>query len=188
MSPRPFTRLATAGLAGHVFFELAAGVGMPMASVVGPLRAAAAWASGSVALDRLAARPSPSGDRVLTAMNGLGLAAVLAHLVGWPRRRTRAGLPWLVDCEGLGPALMRWYNPIVYASGIGAVGGLLWENRAAPRRLGWVLLAAVPALVRLQHAEHRRLRALARTRPGWWNRRLHEPPVTAPAGWAPQQP
>jgi hypothetical protein len=188
MSPRPFTRLATAGLAGHVFFELAAGVGMPFASVVGPLPAAIVWASGSVTLDRLAARPSPAGDRVLTAMNGLGLAAVVAHLAGWPRRRTRVGLPWLVDCEGLGPDLMRWYNPVVHASGVAALGGLLAENRAAPRWLGWSQLAAVPVLVRLQHGEHRRLRALARTRPGWWNRRLQERPVTAPGGGAPQAP
>jgi hypothetical protein len=188
MSPRPFTRLATAGLAGHVFFELAAGVGMPLASVVGPTPAAVAWAAGSGALDRLAARPSPSGDRVLAVANGLGLAAVVGHLAGWPRRRTRVGLPWLVDCEGLGPELMRWYNPVVYASGVGALGGLLRENRAAPRRLGWSLLAAVPLLVRLQHAEHRRLRARAHTRPAWWNRRLQERAVSAPDGWAPHAP
>jgi hypothetical protein len=188
MSPRPFTRLATAGLAGHVFFELAAGVGMPGASVVGPLPAAAAWASGSLALDRLATRPSASGDRVLTAMNGLGLAAVVGHLAGWPRRRTPIGLPWLVDCEGLGPELMRFYNPIVYASGISALGGLLRENRTAPAWLGWSLLVAVPLLVRLQHVEHRRLRALARTRPGWWNRRLQERPVAGPGSRAPQHP
>jgi hypothetical protein len=188
MSARPFTRLATAGLAGHVFFELAAGVGMPLASVLGPLPAAAAWASGSVALDRLAARPSPSGDRALAVANGLGLAAVVGHLAGWPRRRTRIGLPWLVDCEGLGPALMRWYNPVVYASAVGALGALLRENRSAPRWLGWSLLATVPLLVRVQHGEHRRLRALAGTRPGWWNRRLQEGPVSAPDGWAPQAP
>jgi hypothetical protein len=185
---RPFTRSATAGLAGHVFFELAAGVGMPFASVVGPLPAAVVWASGSAALDRLAARPSGSGDRVLAVANGLGLAAVVGHLAGWPRRRTRVGLPWLVDCEGLGPQLMRWYNPVVHASGAAALGGLLWENRTAPRRLGWSMLAAVPLLVRLQHAEHRRLRTLARTRPGWWNRRLQEGIVSARDDWASQQP
>jgi hypothetical protein len=188
MSPRPFTRLATAGLAGHVFFELAAGVGMPAASVAGPLPAALGWASSSLALDRLAARPSPAGDRVLAVADGLGLAAVVAHLAGWPRRRTRIGLPWLADCEGLGPELMPWYNSIVHVSGVAALGGLLRENRAAPRWLGWSLLAAVPLLVRLQHAEHRRLTALAASRPGWWNRRLQGRAVSAQAGWAPQQP
>ena len=186
MSSRPSTRLATAGLAGHVFFELAAGVGMPFASVLGPLPAAVAWACGSAALDRLAARPSPAGDRTLTVANGLGLAAVVGHLAGWPSRRTRVGLPWLVDCEGLGPRLMRWYNPIVYASGLGALGGLLQENRSAPRWLGWSVLAAVPVLVRVQHAEHERLRTLASTRPGWWNRRLRVGAVSARGRWAPQ--
>jgi hypothetical protein len=188
MSRRPFTRLATAGLAGHVFFELAAGVGMPFASVLGPLPAAIGWASGSAALGRLAGRSAPSGDRMLAVANGLGAAAVVGHLAGWPRRRTWAGLPWLVDCEGLGPELMRWYNPIVYVSGVGAVGGLLRENRGAPPWLGWSMLAAVPLLVRVQHAEHSRLRALAGTRPGWWNRRLQERPVSARGGWAPQSP
>jgi hypothetical protein len=125
---------------------------------------------------------------VLGVANGLGLAAVVGHLAGWPRRRTRVGLPWLVDCEGLGPQLMRWYNPVVHASGAAALGGLLWENRTAPRRLGWSMLAAVPLLVRLQHAEHRRLRTLARTRPGWWNRRLQEGIVSARGDWASQQP
>lgn len=180
MSRRPFTRLATAGLAGHVFFELAAGVGMPFASVAGPVPAALAWATGGAALDRLAARPAPSGDRVLAVANGLELAAVVGHLAGWPRRRTRLGLPWLADCEGLGPELMPWYNPIIYASGAAAVAGLLRENRSAPPWLGWSLLTAVPLLIRVQHAEHRRLRRLAGTRPGWWNRRLHHDPVTAP--------
>jgi hypothetical protein len=188
VSRRPLTRLATVGLAGHVFFELAAGVGMPFASVLGPVPAAAVWAAGSAALGRLAGRPAPCGDRVLAVADGLGAAAVVAHLAGWPRRRTRIGLPWLVDCEGLGPELMRWYNPIVYVSGVGAVGGLLWENRGAPPWLGWSLLATVPLLARLQHAEHRRLRALAGSRPGWWNRRLQEQPVSAEDSWAPQQP
>ena len=186
MSSRPSTRLATAGLAGHVFFELAAGVGMPSASVLGPLPAALAWATGTAALDRLAARPSPAGDRTLAVANGLGLAAVVGHLAGWPRRRTRAGLPWLVDCEGLGPRLMRWYNPVLYVSGLAALGGLLRENRSAPRWLGWSVLTAVPSLVRVQHAEHERLRALARTRPGWWNRRLREPSASGGGRWAPQ--
>jgi hypothetical protein len=32
--------------------------------------------------------------------------------------------------------------------------------------------ALVLALISVQHAEHRRLTAIARRRPGWWNRRL----------------
>jgi hypothetical protein len=157
-------------MAGHVFFELGAGVGMPLASVLGPLPAAGVWAAGSVWVQRAAG--SPTADRALAVVDGLSLAAAVGHLAGWPRRRTRVGLPWLTDCEGLGPGLMRWYNPIVYAGGVAAAAALLAENRAAPRWAGVLPLAAVPLLIRVQHAEHERLRRLAVRRPGWWNRRL----------------
>ena len=168
---RPWTRLASVALAGHVYFELAAGVGMPSASVLGPAPAAAAWAAGTGWVQR-AAGSSSSRDTALAVVNGTGLAAVVAHLAGWPRRRTRLGLPWLTDCEGLGPALMRWYNPLVHAGGVAALIALIAENRTAPRWAGPAPLALVPVLIAVQHAEHRRLRELARRQPGWWNRRL----------------
>jgi hypothetical protein len=172
---RPFTRLATAGLAGHVFFELAAGVGMPFASLGGALPASAGWAAACGALWRTAGRSSPAADRVLAVADGMGLAAVAAHLAGWPRRRNRLGLPELADCEGLGPELMPLYNPILQVSALGALGGLSRENRAAPWWLGWTALSLVPVLIRVQHAEHRRLVARAGSRPRWWNRRLQPP-------------
>jgi hypothetical protein len=84
---------------------------------------------------------------------------------------------------------MPLYNPIVQLSGIAALGGLLRENGAAPRWLGWAALGLVPVLVRVQHVEHRRLVAQARTRPGWWNRRLQRrggTPVSRRTGWARQ--
>ncbi len=74
------TRLATAGLAGHVFFELAAGVGMPLASVLGPMPAAGLWAVTTAGVWRAAASRPASSDATLALWNGLGLAAVLAHL------------------------------------------------------------------------------------------------------------
>lgn len=166
---RPWTRLASAALAGHVFFELAAGVGMPGASVLGPAPAAALWAGGTAAVQRAAGRSDRGTGPALA--NGLGLAAVVAHLAGWPHRWTPLGVPWLTDCEGLGPELIRWYNPVVHAGGVTSLVALLTENRGAWRS-GLLPLALVPVLVRLQHAEHERLRALARTRGGWWNRRL----------------
>lgn len=97
---------------------------------------------------------------------------MIAHLTSWPRRRTRLGLPWLTDCEGLGPRLMPYYNPILYVSGTAAVAALLLENHSAPRRLPLLTTALVPLLVAAQRAEHRRLKAIAAARPGWWNRRL----------------
>jgi hypothetical protein len=157
-------------MAGHVFFELGAGVGMPFASVLGPVPAAGLWAAGSAWVQRAAG--SPTSEHALTVVNGLSLAAAVGHLTGWPRRRTRLGLPWLTDCEGLGPGLMRWYNPIVYAGGTAATAALLTENRSAPMWVGVLPLALVPLLIRVQHAEHERLRRIAGRRPGWWNRRL----------------
>ncbi len=172
---RPLTRLATAGLAAHVFFELSAGVGLPTASVLGPAPAAGAWALGIRAVWRAAADRPASGDAGLAAWNVLGLAAVAAHFTGWPRRRTRAGVPWLRDCEGLGPELMRFYNPILYVSGAASLAALIAENRSAPRYLPLLVPALVPALIRVQHAEHERLKDRARRRPAWWNRRLTRP-------------
>jgi hypothetical protein len=157
-------------MAAHVFFELGAGVGMPFVSVLGPVPAAGLWAAGSVWVQRAAG--CQRGDRALFVVNGLSLAAAVGHLTGWPRRRTRLGLPWLTDCEGLGSGLMRWYNPIVYAGGTAAAAALLTENGSAPRWAGMLPLALVPVLIRVQHAEHERLRRLAVRRPGWWNRRL----------------
>lgn len=174
-SRRPITRLATGGLAAHVFFELGAGVGMPFASVLGPVPAAALWAVGTRSVWRAAATRLASSDHSLAIVNGVALAAVIAHLAGWPARRTRLGLPWLEDCEGLGPELMPIYDPILYFSGLTALIALVTENRSAPRRVPLLLAATLsPVLMAAQHGEFRRLRRLACTRPGWWNRRLRQ--------------
>ncbi|MFD2762653.1 hypothetical protein [Micromonospora eburnea] len=160
-----------ASLAAHVAFELGAGVGMPLASVVGPYAAAGFWTAvtGSVLA---ASTRDASADRLLAAANGFGLAAVSAHLLGWPTRRTRTGLPWLEDCEGLGPELMPFYNPILYCSGVAGLLAVFRENRGARVRLSAAMLGLVPLLIAYQHWEHRRLVRLAHTRPRWWNRRL----------------
>jgi hypothetical protein len=176
------TRLATAGVAAHVFFELGAGVGMPFASVLGPVPAAVLWAAGVTSVWRAAGTRPGRGETALAACNAVGLAAVLAHLGGWPRSWTRVGLPWLRSCEGLGPELMPVYNPILYVSGAAALAGLARENRSAPRYLPLVAFGLVPLLIRVQHAEYRRLTELAARRPGWWNRRLQPSPSdTRPA-------
>ncbi|WP_146046208.1 hypothetical protein [Streptomyces cahuitamycinicus] len=171
---RPLTRVTAAATATHAFFELAAGVGMPLASLLGPFTAASAWAVGTATAWRAGGTWPSRDDPAFAVLNGVSLAAVIAHLTGWPRRRTRLGLPWLTDCEGLGPRLMPYYNPILYVSGTAAVAALLLENESAPRRLPLLAPALVPLLVAAQRAEHRRLKAIAAARPGWWNRRLVE--------------
>ncbi|MFG3601642.1 hypothetical protein [Micromonospora chersina] len=152
-------------------FELGAGVGMPLASVIGPYAAAGFWTlvTGGVLA---ASTDDESADPLLAAANGFGIAAVSAHLLGWPTRRTRIGLPWLEDCEGLGPELMRYYNPILYLSGAAGLLAIARENRTARRYLPLAMLGLAPALVAFQHWEHQRLRRQALARPGWWNRRL----------------
>ena len=156
------TRAAIVGTAGHVFFELGAGVGMPGASLVGPVPAAVGWAAATVALWRgVEGRPA-----LAEAVDGVALAATVAHLAAWPRSRSLP--PWLADCEGLGPELMPAYNAILYGSGAAAVAGLV---RRGSRR-GLLPLVGVPVLMAIQHWEHGRHREQARTRPGWWNRRL----------------
>jgi hypothetical protein len=169
---RPYTRLGIAGLAGHVVFELAAGVGMPLASLLGPAGAGALWTAATLGAWRAAGSDRPSADTPLAAVNAAGLAAIVAHLGAWPRRRNRLRVPWLHDCEGLGPRLMWLYNPILYVSGAGALLGLLRENRAAPAPMPLLVAGVAPVLAVSQRAEHRRMRRLARQRPGWWNRRL----------------
>jgi hypothetical protein len=167
---RPLTRLGIGGLAAHVTFEFGAGVGVPLASIIGPIPAAALWGAATAVASRSARRSSR--DHAFVLINGFGLAAVSAHMLGWPTRRTCLGLPWLRDCEGLGPGSMRYYNPILYVSFAACAAALLRENGSAPRRWALLSIALAPVVMRWQHLEHRRLRQIAAHRPAWWNRRL----------------
>jgi hypothetical protein len=170
ITARPLTRLGVVGLAGHVYFELAAGVGMPFASVIGPAPAAGFWAVTTRMTLRGVGRPE--GAAFAGLVNGFGVAAMIAHLSAWPSRRTRLGLPWLQDSERLGADLMPAYNTILYVTAAAAVGGLLREST---HRLasGIVLpLVAAPLLAAGQRWEYRRLRQQAHRRPTWWYRRL----------------
>ncbi len=167
---RPWTRLGVAGIGAHVFYELATGVGMPMASRVGPVPAALGWSIGTVSAFAEAGRRPSDADRVFSVLNGVFGSAVIAHLTSWPATRT-LGLPWLIECEGISGKLVHPYNVILYVSGMAAVGGLV-ENRQG-RALGMLVpLLLVPALRREQRREFSRLRVRAIDRPGWWNRRL----------------
>ena len=165
---RPWTQAAVLGGGAHVLYELLAGVGMPFAALVGPVPAAAWWV-GSTALGvREAGRRPVSWDPVFAVVDGLYLAAVVAHLTGWPR--VRPWLPWLAECEGLRGPVVHPYNVVLWASGVAAVGGLRENRRGLAGAL--VVPVVVPWLLGAQHREHRRLLTQARRRPGWWNRRL----------------
>jgi hypothetical protein len=169
MAARPWTRLGTAGAGAHVLYELVCGVAVPFASRIGVWPATALYAVGSVVAIREAGRQPPERDRGFSVLCGFYLSAVLAHLAGWPRT-SRAGLPWLTECEGIDGRPIAAYNVILYVSAVGAVGGLA-ENRG----VAWgaaVPPVVVPLLVAVQHQEVARLQQQARARPRWWNRRL----------------
>jgi hypothetical protein len=65
-----------------VFYELAAGVGMPLASRLGPRAAAALWGAGTVVAFREAGRQPQSRDSAFAALNAGFLSAAIAHFVG----------------------------------------------------------------------------------------------------------
>ena len=167
---RQWTRLGTVANGAHVFYELLAGVGMPGASRLGPTATAALWTSSTVAAYHQAGRQPSSRDPVFAVLNGAYLSAVIAHFLAWPRT-TKAGLPWLTECEGLRGPVIAPYNAILHISAVAAIGGLV-ENR---RGMVWGALVpavTVPWLIGEQRREFGRLVAQSRQRPGWWNRRL----------------
>jgi hypothetical protein len=169
---RPLTRLTVVSLVAHVGIELGAGVGAPLASILGPVVTPSAWLLAAGGAWRIAGDDDPYADGLSAALNGFGLAAVAAHLGGWPTRRTRIGLPWLEDCEGLGAEWMPVYNTVLYVSAAAAALGILRERRTAPAYMPVAMLGLAPALVAFQRWEHRRLRNRSHARPGWWTRRL----------------
>jgi len=157
-------------MGAHVFYELASGVAMPFASLVGPAPAAAAWATSTALVFHTACRGKDVHNNAFGLINGMFLTAVLAHFIYWPKRWI-FGVPWLTECEGLRGNLLAPYNAILYVSGVAAVAGLVENGRGGVR--GAVIPPVfVPVLLRIQGIEFRRLRAQARRRPAWWNRRL----------------
>jgi hypothetical protein len=168
---RPWTRLGVLAVTGHLAYELASGVGVPLASRVGVTAASAGYMLSSVVTYRAAGRlPAPVGDRWFAVANGLFASAVISHFTSWPTT-TRGGLPWLSECEGLEGKVVGPYNVLLYVSALAAVGGAI-ENRSASRWFVLSTLIAVPVLRRGTPPEYERLLAQAVERPRWWNRRL----------------
>jgi hypothetical protein len=158
-------------MTAHVFYELAAGVGLPLASWIGPRGAAVLWATSGPVVFRQADRQPATRDTPFALLNGLYLAAVVSHFAGWPSIR-RAGVPLLIECEGLSGRLIQPYNVILYASGVAALVALLNENRAGMPWGAFVAATGVPLIVWGQHREFTWLREQAQRCPAWWNRRL----------------
>jgi hypothetical protein len=171
VTERPWTRLGIVSMAGHLAYELAAGVAVPLASRVGVRPAAAAYGlSAATAYVPAGRLRTPRGDRAFAVANGLFMAAVIGHYSSWPRM-WRAGLPWLTECEGLEGPLIGPYNVLLQVSAVAAVGGL-HENRS--QWLWGVVTAAVvsPVMRWATPREYAQLVQQAVDQPRWWNRRL----------------
>jgi hypothetical protein len=160
-------------MGAHVFYELGAGVGMPFASLAGPVPAATGWAVGTTAAWRAANHLNERYNTAVCVMNGMFLTAALAHFIYWPKRWV-SGIPYLTLCEGLQGRVLLPYNSILYLSAISAVAGLAENGRRAGLHGAAVPLIGVPVLLRVQRIEFQRLRIQARRHPGWWNRRLQK--------------
>jgi hypothetical protein len=158
-------------MAGHLAYELLAGVAVPLAPRLGIRAAAAGYAMASVTAYRAAGRWSgPGGDRAFAAVNGLFLSAVVTHYTTWPTTRRRR-IPWLVECEGLDGAAVGPYNLVLQVSAVAAVGGLVENRRGWPAALVAVGVG-LPVLRWSTPREYRRLLDQAAATPRWWNRRL----------------
>ena len=158
-------------VSGHLAYELLSGVGVPLASRVGVVPAVASYAAASLTAYRAAGRlVPPVGDRRFAVANGVFASMVLTHFTTWPRT-TRAGVPWLTECEGLSGPAIGPYNVVLHVSAVAALGGAI-ENRRAWRWCVVTPVVVVPLLRRQTPTEYRRLLAQAARRPRWWNRRL----------------
>ena len=166
---RPWTRAGSLAVGAHVFYELAAGVSMPLASRLGISPAAVLYGTATAASYREAGRRPPSADPAFNALNGLYLGLVAGHALTWPRRW--AGVPWFRECEGLRGPVLTPYNLILQLSWMAAVGGIV-ENRRGRCWGALVPVLVVPVLARAAPREFDRLVEQARQRPRWWNRRL----------------
>lgn len=170
VNQRSWTRAGVVAVSGHLVYELLAGVSVPMASRVG-IKSVTRYAAGAVALYRAADHVPPSrGHRRFAVLNGLFASMVIAHFTSWPRT-TRAGLPWLIECEGIEGRLIGPYNLLLHGSAVAAVAGVVENRRGWPWFVATVAVV-VPLLRRETDREFQRLLAQADQTPRWWNRRL----------------
>src|SRR4051794_1611959 len=100
----------------HSAYEVAGGVGLPAQDIVGLPAALALHAAVIVPTLRPSKGAAVPHPRLRAALNGVGLAGVTAHFLGWPTTRRAGVLPVLTGrAEGLSPSWTRWYNPLLYA-------------------------------------------------------------------------
>lgn len=168
---RPLHALTSAATAAHHGFELVAGTGLVFQPYLGLRGAAALWTVGLPGWFAAATRGSGAWDRPLAFLAGLSIGGAAVHFTLWPWER-KAGIPILVEAEGLRPGQLPSYNAVLYAWALSALAALAMETPRGARK--WALagvLAAVPLRFSARH-HFAWIRDQARYNPAWWNRAL----------------
>ena len=162
---------ATAGLtAPHHSFELSSGIGLVGQPELGLRVTSLIWGLGLPSWATLAARTRPRPEPLLALAGGTALAGSLVHFILWPTRRTRFGLPVLIEAEGLPSASLPAYNAILYTWGGAVALSILLEVPKGARRWALLGLATMPAQFISARHHFAWLNEQAATRPAWWNR------------------
>ena len=166
---RPWTTLTATGTAAHHGFELLNGIGLVWQPELGLAGSGALWTTHVPFWLVLAQRGGKRFERLLAVMSGISFGGVVVHFLIWPWRRTRAGLPVLIDAEGMPSSKLPAYNAILYLWGIASVLSL---RELTPRARPWALLGlvALPILRRSAMHHFSWLHDQAATNPAWWNR------------------
>lgn len=167
---RPFALCAAAGTAVHHGFELASGAGLVWQPQLGLRGAASLWTVQIIGWAGLAACGSHKADPVLAALSGASLAGVVVHYLLWPSEPGRAGLPVLIEAEGLSPWQMPAYNAVLRARAVAAVGSLVLEVPRGSRRWALAGMALLPAFVVSARHHFSWVKEQAMADPRWWNR------------------
>jgi hypothetical protein len=167
---RPWTVAVAVFTAVHHGFELSNGVGLVLQPELGLGGAAALWGSEIPIWVWLAARGDNRWSKLLSVGTGAALGGVLVHFLLWPCRRSRLGVPVLVEAEGLKASSLPPYNAILYIWGAAAVVSIVREVPPGDRRWALAGLAMLPLLRRSARHHFKWLTGEAASNPAWWNR------------------
>jgi hypothetical protein len=168
---RPLHALTAVATAAHHGFELAAGTGLVFQPYLGLRGASVLWTIGLPGWFAAAARGGRAWDRPLAFLAGLSIGGACVHFSLWPWER-KAGIPLLIEAEGLKPDQLPAYNAVLYAWALSALAALAVDTSREARR--WALagaLAAVPLRFSARH-HFTWVGDQAQTNPAWWNRAL----------------
>jgi hypothetical protein len=158
----------------HHGFELSSGVGLVLQPELGLGPASALWGTQIPVWIALAAGGDKRWDRLLAAWSGATLAGALVHFFLWPWRRSRLGIPVLIEAEGLSSSSLPAYNTLLYVWGAASALSIVREVPPGDRRWALLGLATLPLLRRSAQHHFSWLTQEAMTNPAWWNRGVND--------------